>query len=293
VKDVLPWLVIGFLVFLGGCAGVNELERPAQDLSAAAFELSGAERKVLADLNEAIAGSYRHRGQADYLAGKPVDASLEEALHPPLLPQPSIDIRLKAVQAVELYSQSLLALTAGIEKGKVDSNTEASARSISQVLPSSVPPAEVAGVTAALSAIANLLVDRARYRTAEALATAAQPHLETLAALIKNDDEFITVPLDAAAMFDAAAVAQILEHVRADKGVTEDRLLSAFLSVTASERVVQLAAEQGAVEALADAVVRANSALSNGQRQAFQALAREALARGEDAGGVFKAVSPQ
>jgi len=293
VKDTVSWPFIGLLVGVAGCAGVNELERPAQDLSTASSKLYGAERKVLTDLNESIARSYRHRGQADYLAGKPVDASLAEALHPPLLPQPSIDVRVKAVLAVELYAHSLLELTGGSDKSQVDSNTEASAHSVAQVLPSSVPSSEVAGVTAALTAIANLVFDRARYRTAEALAAAAQPHLETLAALLKNDDELITAPLGAAAALDGVAMAQILEHVRADKGVTQDGLLLAFLSVTSSERVADLTAEQSAVDALADAVVRANSALSRGQRETFQALAREALARGEDAYGVFKAMGSQ
>ena len=145
-------------------------------------------------------------------------------------------------------------------------------------------------MTAAFTGVANVVLDRGRYKTAVAAAAAAQPHLETLAALIKNDDEFIQTPLKTAATLDGVATNQILQHIRVDKQVPKERLLIAFLSVTATSRVADLSSEQSVVDSLADAVVRANAALAKGDQHAFGVLARNAIARGKDMYTVFQVV---
>ncbi len=286
----MRWLLtIPVLVtpLLTACAGVNQLQRPARDFYAAVSKLSDAERQVLNDLNVSIARSHQHRAQADYLSGKRIDV----AAQPPLVPQPSIDVRLQAVQAVQLYAQKLLDLTGSEENKSIDTYSEGSAKSISKVLPSSVPGAALAAVTAAFTGIANLIMDHERYKTAVAAAAAAQPHLVTLAALIRNDDEFVQSPLKAAAVVDGVAMDQVLELIRADKQVPKDRLLAAFLAVTTSDRVTDLSGEQSAIDSLVDAVVRSNAALASGAQQTFAVLARGAIDRAKDVYNVFKTVN--
>jgi hypothetical protein len=146
-------------------------------------------------------------------------------------------------------------------------------------------------VTAAFTGIANLLLDHERYKTAVAAAAAAQPHLVTLAALIKNDDALIQPTLETATMIDGAAMNQVLGHIRADKEVPKDRLLAAFLAVTTSDRVTDLSAAQSGINSLADAVVRSNAALASGAQQTFGVLARDALDRAKDVYSVFQTVN--
>ncbi len=269
-----------------GCAGPSALQRPAQDFYDATARLSDAEEQVLADLNTSIARSHERRMQADYVMGKRIDVTAR----PTLIPDASIDARMKAVEAVRLYAQKLLALAGSEENQAVDEYSEGTAKSVSKLLPNSVPAAAMAAVTAAFTGIANLVLDRERYKTAVAAAKAAQPHLETLAALLKNDDEFVKTPLQAAATLDGAAMSQILEHIRADRQVPKDRLLQAYLSLTGGGRVADLSVEQTAVDALAADVVRANAALAKGEQRSFGVLARSSVDRAKDMAAVFRTV---
>lgn len=138
-------------------------------------------------------------------------------------------------------------------------------------------------VTAALTGIANIALDQERYKTIVDAAKAAQPNLEMLAKLIKNDDPFIEAPLKVAAMVDRVARNQILEHIRSDKLVTRDRLHTAFRDVLSSGGAADLSTEQAAVDRLADAIVRANALLAKGNVGTSMAILHDAVGRINDA----------
>ncbi|WP_434782390.1 hypothetical protein [Ferrovum myxofaciens] len=116
-----------------------------------------------------------------------------------------------------MYAQKLLDLTSSRQNQTLDANTESTAQSLETLLPNSVPPEEMGKVSAALGGIANIVLDQERYKTIVEAAKAAQPHLETLVQLIRNDDTFIETPLRVAATVDRAARNQILELIRQDK----------------------------------------------------------------------------
>lgn len=129
-------LLLGFIM-LAGCAGLGTIRQSTQDFYDAASALNNAEQHVLSDLNASIAKSYQDRAEADYISGKNFDV----AAKPPVIPQASIDVRIKAVQAVQLYAQKLLDLTSNQENKNVDAYTESTAQSLGNLLPNSVPTA--------------------------------------------------------------------------------------------------------------------------------------------------------
>lgn len=247
-------------VFLTGCTGLDTIRQPTQDFYDAALALNNAERRVLSDLNRGIARSYQDRAEVDYLSGKNFDV----ATNPSVIPQESIDVRIKATQAIQLYAQKLLDLTSSQQNQTLDTNTESTAQSLETLLPNSVPPEEMGKVSAALDGIANIVLDRERYKTIVEVARAAQPHLETLARLIRNDDAFIEAPLKISAAVDRVARNQILEHIRDDKLVTQDRLHASFRDILSHGGVTDLSSEQIAIDDLADAIVRTNDLLAKG-----------------------------
>lgn len=273
------------IALLAGCAGLGTMRQSTQDFYDAASALSTAEQRVLSDLNASIAKSYQDRAEADYLSGKNFDV----AAKPPMIPQASIDVRIKAVRAVQLYAQDLLDLTSNKENKNVDAYTEAAARSLGNLLPNSVPAPDMGPVTAALTGLANIALDQERYKSIVDAAKAAQPNLETLAKLIKNDDTFIEGPMKTAAMVDGAARNQILEHIRSDKLVAKDRLHIAFRDVLSSGGVADLSAEQIDVDRLADAIVRANAILAKGEVTTSMAIVHDAVSRVNDAYQVAQA----
>lgn len=277
-------LLLG-LIMLAGCAGLGTIRQSTQDFYDAASALNNAEKRVLSDLNASIAKSYQDRAEADYISGKNFDVAAE----PPVIPQASIDVRIKAVQAVQLYAQKLLELTSNQENKNVDAYTESTAQSLGNLLPNSVPTADMGKITAALTGIANIALDQERYKTIVDAAKAAQPCLETLAKLIKNDDTFIEAPMKVAAMVDKVARNQILEHIRSDKLVTKDRLHTAFKDVLSSGGVTDLSSEQAAVDQLANAIVRANALLAKGNVGTSMEILHDAVGRINDAYQVAQA----
>lgn len=272
------------LFALAGCAGMSTVRQPAGDFYNAAVALGTAEQRVLSDLNASIARSYQDRAEADYLSGEAFDV----AAKPPAIPQASIDVRIRAVQAVQLYAQKILDLTDDQANKTVNADAAATAQSFGKLLPGSVPAADMGAVTAAFTGIANIALDQTRYSTVVDAARAAQPHLQTLERLIRNDDALIRAPLKAAAVVDRAARNQVLEHIRSDRRVTQYRLHTAFRDVTAYGDLADLSAEQGAVNNLADAIVRANALLASGDASTAMAIARDALSRANGIYDVFK-----
>ncbi len=275
-------LLLASLV-LAGCASLNALHGPTQDFYDAATQLVSAETMLLSNLNASIARSYLDRTEANYLAGRNIDLSAA----PPQIPQPSIQVRVQAVQAVQLYAERLLDLTSGQPHANIDSYSEATAQSFKKLAPNSVPPNAVAGVTAAFTGIANVILDQQRYTTIVAAARDADPHLQALAALIRNDDDFIRAPLQAAAMVGAVARQQILEAIRADQQAPKHAWHTAFREVAGWDPLTDSSARQTAVEQLADALVRANAALARGDERTFAAIARDAVNRAVDISNVF------
>jgi hypothetical protein len=263
------------MVFLTGCAGLDTIGQPTLGFYDAAVALNNAEQRMLLDLNRSITRSYQDRAEVDYLSGKNFDVST----NPSVISQESIDVRIKATQAVQLYAQKLLDLTSSQQNQTLDTNMESAAQSLETLLPNSVPPEEMGHVSAALDGIANIVLDQERYKTIVEAARAAQPHLETLARLIRNDDAFIETPLKAAAAVDRVARNQILEHIRNDKLVTQDRLHASFRDVLSYEGVTDLSPEQAAIDDLANAIVRTNALLAKGNRVPSMAVLQNAMNR--------------
>jgi hypothetical protein len=263
------------MVFLTGCAGLDTIGQPTLGFYDAAVALNNAEQRILLDLNRSITRSYQDRAEVDYLSGKNFDVSTNSSV----ISQESIDVRIKATQAVQLYAQKLLDLTSSQQNQTLDTNMESAAQSLETLLPNSVPPEEMGHVSAALDGIANIVLDQERYKTIVEAARAAQPHLETLARLIRNDDAFIETPLKAAAAVDRVARNQILEHIRNDRLVTQDRLHASFRDVLSYEGVTDLSPEQAAIDDLANAIVRTNALLAKGNRVPSMAVLQNAMNR--------------
>jgi hypothetical protein len=271
---------------LVGCAAISDVQQSTQDFYDAASKLSDAEQRVLADVNASIVRSYQDRAAADYLSGRNFDLTTA----PPAIPVETVDVRVKAVQAVQLYAQKLVDLTSAQENKNVDAYSQTTAQSLAKLVPSGgVSPTQVGAVTAAFTGIANIVLDHEHYKDIVSAAKAAQTPLETLSGLVKSDDPFIKNPLVAAAKVDGVAREQVLEAIRGDPKVPKDRWLAAFREITSTNAVADLSSEQAMVENLIDALVRANAALAKGDHTTFKSVAKEAAVRGSDTYNVFKA----
>jgi hypothetical protein len=260
-------------------------QNSAQDFSNAASSLVSAQRQVLNDANAAVLQSTKDRQEAAYVSGGAfsLDAVTQS------IPASTIDARVQAAQAVQLYGQALSDLLNGSTETKVDSYTEALAGSVKKTFPH-VNVGTSGEISAAVAGLADIALQRYEYKSASAIAQAAQPNLASIAKLFSDDTLLVDAQFQAAAMVDPIARTQTLNAIRADPHVPADRRDAVFNAMFARPPVTDLSNEQADVNQLMSTMIKANTALASGQQDTFSAFAKAAYLRGKDMASVYSTV---
>jgi len=273
------------ILLLSSCADMHSTQSSAQDFSNAATSLVSAQRQVLNDLNAAILQSERDRQEAAYVSG--ADFSLDAVVQ--TIPAPTVDARVQATQAIQLYGQAVLGLVNGSTETKVDSYTEALAGSVKKTFPN-VNVGTSGEVAAAVAGLANVALERYAYKSVVELAQAAQPNLVSIAKLFSDDTMLVDAPFQAAAMVDPKARMKVLTAIRSDPRVSVDKRDAVFNAMFARPPVADLSNEQANINQLVSTLVKSNAALAAGQTETFSAFAKAAYLRGKDMATVYSTV---
>lgn len=261
------------------------MQSSAQNFSDAATSLVSAQRQILSDLNSAILQSERDRQEISYIDGS--DFTLDAVSQ--AIPQPTIDARIQAAQAIQLYGQALLNITSSSTEANVDSYTENLAGSVKKTFPN-VNAGKSGEVAAAVTATANVALEWYEYKSITELAKAEQPYLVSMAQLFANDAVLVSAAGKAAAIIDARAREQVLSKIRMDSRVSVDRRDFAFSRMFTRAPVEDLSNEQANLNQLVSTLVRSNAALAAGQNESFSELAHAAYLRGKDMYSVYTSV---
>lgn len=280
------WIIL-LMGVLSACAGKSELQHPAQNFYNAASALAIAEPKLLNDVNDTAATLKLAEAENKYIEGKPFDLPSES----PLIPAASINVRVDATKAIQLYAQSILALTGSTPDQNVDTYSEALAKNLQTGAGarwSGLPAQQAQALSAALSGVLRMVIDQKAYTNIVKAAKAAQPHLEALAALIAADAESLGDPIQGMMITDATARVQLLETIRQDKRVPVDRQYELFATIVNANQPGVTLDELQNVSSLAQSIVAANAKLAAGDISSFNALAEDAYRRGLDAYTVFQ-----
>jgi hypothetical protein len=289
-----PMALVGLM--LTACTTpLAQQAQPVQDFYDAASKLSEAEQQTYTDLDVARVRLKRLEQEVHYLKNE------NFALDPPQPLAPAAKLRIDAVKAVQLYAQTLVRLTGDQANKNVDSYTEAlagkikSAWSAADVKGASTFDDKTAGaISAAFAGIANLAVDIARSRKIQEAAAEAQPHLEELALLLKQDDSVLSAQYKRLDDEMPSVGEQILERYRGSYKSDPGKLNDFFKSNTSDyDTYLAAKAKRARIGDLADAVVRANAVLAKDDQASFLVLAKDASRRASDAIDVYNVVKKQ
>ncbi|PMS18280.1 hypothetical protein C0Z18_16980 [Trinickia dabaoshanensis] len=261
---------------------MTQVQSSSQEFSEAATSLASAQRQILNDLNATIVQSLRDRQEEAYLMGKPFKL---DAISQPI-PQPIIDARVRAAQAIQAYGQALLNVASGSNETTVDSYTETLAKDVKKALPN-VNMNKTGEAAAGVTGIANIALQWYEYKSITQIAQAAQPHIISIARLFADDSVIEEVSDQTAVMMDVGARELILAKIRDDERVPTDRRDEAFVKMSARSPFDRLSNEQANLNQLMATLVRCNAALAAGQQQTFSSLAHAAYLRGKDMYSVY------
>jgi hypothetical protein len=288
-----------------GCVGLSELQASVSRLDEATHTAATAEAGFLAAVGAADCEDQFYKQAFAYSLSGAGGFSLAHYCNPTIIKPEEAASRKAMMDALVLYADKMAALASSASDKQLSDNSQKSALQLRRLAESGTFQLSahsggiVAGVTAAFAAVADLVLDKQRYRDVSAAATAMQPHIEVIVAALQTENAGFA---QAIAAGDKVLEAQLRAEVASASGAA-----NRFAALVQARQILIAASGTtlqsiGTVDwdttdlakPISDAlpnIQRANAALAKGTPANVSSAAHDLIARATAARDVYSAIT--
>ena len=274
--------MIMVVLAVAGCSAVPK--QVVADFDQGARDTAAAENRFLTQLRKSDCAQQFHQAAFEYTVGGGPLPSIGFDCTPKSLTDRQIALRRDALGALSVYADKLQALASGTNE-KLDSGAEELAKNLQFTGAKGVV---AAAVEAAVIELANIALDRERFREVKTAATAAAASIKVVVRDLKSENPLIADYIGSA---DQAVEQQYYVAMKQQSRGPEAyfRLLEANRAIAAADPYEGASTGSGAereakrLNDALDALEKANTALAEAKNEDFVPLVEDLVVRAEDA----------
>lgn len=305
------WLVVLIVGNISACAGITEIQDATVRFSQGAHAAADAEASFLSAALVVDCEDQFYSNSAAFALGKARNFDLTGRCTPRDITAAQVSTRNAMLSALALYADKMQALASSDDDKKLDSNSQDLAKSLNQTVKAAGIQLKnaslVAGVQAAFTKIAEMVLDQKKFDTTKQAASAMQDQIANIVEALKSENSSLSTAMWASM---GSIEGKIKEVVGATKAAQGALATDVFYGIMNGRNII-MAGNPLAKEAFVkpngdpepgpadlavpvnralDALVNANKAIATAGTGGIRAAVNDLQRRASDAQALFKAL---